>query len=64
LPALKNELEFLKEAPNHPLQQAILDLHKAFEKFFEVGPAFRSFAKKVKTIPSAIRIPALSARYG
>lgn len=35
LTALKCEFELLKEAPNHPLQQAIHDLHKAFKNFFE-----------------------------
>ena len=35
LTALKREFPFLKEPPNHPLQQAIQDLHKAFKNFFE-----------------------------
>jgi putative transposase len=46
LTALKGELEFLREPPNHSLQQAILDLHKAFKNFFEGRARFPQFRKK------------------
>jgi putative transposase len=34
LPALKAEFPFVKEAPSQCLQQALMDLNKAFENFF------------------------------
>jgi hypothetical protein len=34
---LKEEFDFLYEVPNHPIQQAIHDLHKGFANFFR-GP--------------------------
>jgi putative transposase len=46
LTVLKREFEFLKEPSNHPLQQAILDLHKAFKNFFEGRARFPQFRKK------------------
>jgi|SRR6266540_2703706 len=46
LTALKEECEFLYEVPNHPLQQAIHDLHKAFVNFFEGRASFPTFRKK------------------
>ena len=35
IPAPKAEFPFLRQVPNHPLQQAIVDLHRAFANFFE-----------------------------
>jgi putative transposase len=46
LTALKDEYSFLKEPPNHPLQQAIHDLHKAFANFFEGRAGFPKFRRK------------------
>jgi putative transposase len=46
LTGLKEEFEFLYEVPNHPLQQAIHDLHKAFANFFEGRAGFPTFRKK------------------
>jgi putative transposase len=46
LTALKDEFSFLKEPPNHPLQQAIHDLHKAFANFFEGRARFPRFRRK------------------
>jgi putative transposase len=43
---LKREFEFLKEPPNHPLQQAIHDLHKAFKNFFEGRANFPAVPQK------------------
>jgi hypothetical protein len=46
LSALKREFAFLKDPPNHPLQQAIHDLHKAFKNFFEGRAGFPKFRRK------------------
>ncbi|NTF23627.1 helix-turn-helix domain-containing protein, partial [Agrobacterium rubi] len=35
LPGLKLEVPFLKQVPNHCLQQAVVDLDKAFQNFFK-----------------------------
>ncbi|NTF16858.1 transposase [Agrobacterium rubi] len=35
LPGLKVEVPFLKQVPNHCLQQAVVDLDKAFQNFFK-----------------------------
>lgn len=40
LPALKSEIDWLREVPNHALQQSILDLDKAYKNFF-AGRAHR-----------------------
>lgn len=56
LKALKREFPFLKEPPNHSLQQAIHDLHKAFKNFFEPEPGFRRFAGRARTTAFAIPI--------
>ena len=46
LTALRREFPFLKDPPNHPLQQAIHDLHKAFKNFFEGRAGFPKFRRK------------------
>lgn len=46
LTALKREFDFLYEVPNHPLQQAVHDLHKAFTNFFEGRAGFPTFRRK------------------
>jgi putative transposase len=46
LTSLKREFPFLKEPPNHPLQQAIHDLHKAFKNFYEGRAGFPRFRRK------------------
>ncbi|MEI8397349.1 MAG: RNA-guided endonuclease TnpB family protein [Rhodospirillaceae bacterium] len=46
LPALKDEVPFLRDVPNHPLQQAIVDLDKAFKNFFEGRAAYPQFRKR------------------
>jgi putative transposase len=43
---LKEQFDFLYDVPNHPLQQAIHDLHKAFANFFEGRAGFPTFRKK------------------
>ena len=40
LPALKEVAGFLAEAPSHCLQQALIDLHKAFVNFFDGRAAY------------------------
>ncbi len=35
IPEAKGHFPFLKEAPNHCLQQAVIDLHKAYSNFFK-----------------------------
>lgn len=37
---LKSALPWMKEVPHHCLQQAVIDLHKAFRNFFEKRAAF------------------------
>lgn len=46
LTILKAEFDFLYEVPNHPLQQAIHDLHRAFANFFHGRASFPTFRKK------------------
>jgi putative transposase len=40
LPEAKRDFPFLKDVPNHCLQQAIIDLHKAYGNFFAKRAAF------------------------
>ena len=40
LPALKDEAPWLRDAPNHPIQQAVVDLEKAFRNFFDGRASF------------------------
>src|SRR5947207_14866971 len=42
----KQETPWLREAPAHALQQAILDLDKAYTNFFEKRANFPKFHKK------------------
>jgi len=46
LPALKAEAPFLRAVPNHPLQQAVIDLDRAFKNFFEGRAAYPQFRKR------------------
>ena len=46
LPALKGEAPWLRDVPNHPLQQAIVDLGEAFKNFFEGRAKFPQFRKR------------------
>ena len=46
LTVLKAECDFLYEVPNHPLQQAIYDLHRAFANFFAGCARFPTFRRK------------------
>lgn len=46
LPALKDEAPWLRDVPNHPLQQAVMDLEKAFRNFFDGRASFPQFRKR------------------
>ncbi|BCB21970.1 RNA-guided endonuclease TnpB family protein [Bosea sp. ANAM02] len=46
LTELKREVEWLRDVPHHPLQQAIRDLHRAFTNFFEGRARYPSFRRK------------------
>ena len=46
LPALKDEAPWLCDVPNHPLQQAVVDLEKAFKNFFNGRASFPHFRKR------------------
>ena len=46
LPALKDEAPWLRDVPNHPLQQAVVDLEKAFKNFFDGRASFPQFRKR------------------
>jgi putative transposase len=46
LPALKTEAPFLRDVPNHPLQQAVIDLDRAFRNFYEGRTAYPKFRKR------------------
>ena len=46
LPALKAKAPWLKDAPSHPLQQAIVDLDKAFKNFFAGRASYPKFRKR------------------
>ena len=43
---LKREVEWLKDVPHHPLQQAIRDLQRAFTNFFEGRARYPTFRRK------------------
>jgi putative transposase len=45
---LKAALPWMKEAPHHCLQQAVIDLHKAFTNFFEGRAAFPKPRRKYR----------------
>ncbi len=46
LPALKVEAPWLRDVPNHPLQQAVVDLDKAFKNFFEGRASYPRFCRR------------------
>ena len=46
LPELKAEAEWLRDVPNHPLQQAIMDLARSFKNFFEGRADYPKFHKR------------------
>lgn len=46
LPALKDDVPWLRDVPNHPLQQAVVDLDKAFKNFFDGRASFPQFRKR------------------
>lgn len=46
LPALKAEVPWLRDVPTHPLQQAVIDLDRAFRNFFEGRASFPQFHKR------------------
>jgi len=46
LPALKAEAPWLRDVPNHPLQQAIIDLDKAFRNFVEGRASYPQFRRR------------------
>ena len=46
IPALKDEAPWLRDVPNHPLQQAVVDLDKAFKNFFDGRASFPQFRKR------------------
>ena len=46
LPALKVEVPWLREVPNHPLQQAVIDLDRAFKNFFEGRANYPKFRRR------------------
>jgi hypothetical protein len=46
LPALKVEASWLQDVPNHPLQQAVIDLDKAFRNFFEGRASYPQFRRR------------------
>jgi len=46
LPKLKEEYPFLKSAPSQALQQAVINLGKAYENFFKGRAKFPKFKKK------------------
>jgi putative transposase len=48
IPALKQQYPFLREVPNHCLQQAVVDLHKAYTNFFEKRASFPRFRNKYR----------------
>jgi len=55
LPKLKEEYPFLKSAPSQALQQAVINLGKAYENFFKGKAKFPKFKKKKHT--SSIYLP-------
>ena len=46
LPALKEAAPFLKDAPSHILQQAVIDVGTAFKRFFDGDSKYPKFKKK------------------
>src|SRR6266850_1505288 len=57
----KQETPWLSEAPAHSLQQAILDLDRAYQNFFKKRPLSRSFTKKDCEIRSVSLIRSASS---
>lgn len=55
LPALKKEFPWLKEAPAQCLQQGLMDLNGAFEKFFAGTHGYPSFRRKGRN--DSFRLP-------
>ena len=47
LPALKEEAPFLKEVPSHCLQQALMDLGRAWQNFFDGRTAYPKPRRKI-----------------
>jgi putative transposase len=49
LPGLKAELPFLKDVPNHCLQQTVVDLDRAFRNFFKGNAAYPKSRRKFQS---------------
>jgi transposase len=52
---LKQDLPFLKKAPRHALVQAVVDLDKAYQNFFEGRARYPKFRKKFEN--ESFRLP-------
>jgi len=48
IPALKEQYPFLREVPNHCLQQAVVDLHRGYRNFFEGRASFPKPRRKYR----------------
>jgi|LauGreDrversion4_2_1035121.scaffolds.fasta_scaffold145392_2 putative transposase len=51
LPAMKAMFPWLGEVPSQPLQQTLMDLEKAFQRFFEKKAAYPAFKAKHRSSP-------------
>ena len=51
LPAMKAMFPWLGEVPSQPLQQTLMDLEKAFHRFFEKKAAYPAFKAKHRSSP-------------
>jgi putative transposase len=51
LPAMKAMFPWLGEVPSQPLQQTLMDLEKAFQRFFAKKAAYPAFKAKHRSSP-------------
>src|SRR5688572_24628269 len=58
LPELRQELDWLREVPNQCLQQALVDLNTAFQRFFNGEAGYPQFHKRFEH--DSFRFPALT----
>jgi hypothetical protein len=56
------EASWLRDVPNHPLQQAVIDLDKAFRNFFEGRARYPQSRRRGNPDSSVIPIPSSSSR--
>jgi len=54
LPAMKAMFQWLGEAPSQPLQQTLMGLEKAFQRFFKKKAAFRPLRPSTAVVRACV----------